>query len=124
MYELMLDRAGAAGYEHYEISNLCLPGFASLHNSKYWTGAPYYGFGCSAHSYDGKFRRWSNERDVAGYPEFCEAGRWPIVESLTRTEDEAPAEAVFLGLGMMSGMITKHDHNLFGTGLREQQHQD
>ena len=64
MYEVMLDRASAAGYEHYEISNLCLPGFQSRHNTKYWTGAPYYGFGCSAHSYDGEFRRWANERDV------------------------------------------------------------
>ena len=53
MYEVMLDRASESGYEHYEISNLCLPGFESRHNTKYWTGAPYYGFGCSAHSYDG-----------------------------------------------------------------------
>ena len=28
MYEVMLERAVASGYEHYEISNLCLPGFA------------------------------------------------------------------------------------------------
>lgn len=57
MYERMLERAVAAGYEHYEISNLCRPGFDSRHNTKYWTGEPYFGFGCSAHSYDGKFRR-------------------------------------------------------------------
>ncbi|HKZ01467.1 MAG TPA: radical SAM family heme chaperone HemW, partial [Pyrinomonadaceae bacterium] len=50
MYELMLERSGRAGYVHYEISNLSLPGFESRHNTKYWTGAPYYGFGCSAHS--------------------------------------------------------------------------
>ena len=40
MYELMLDAAAQAGYEHYEISNLSLPGFESRHNTKYWTGAP------------------------------------------------------------------------------------
>jgi oxygen-independent coproporphyrinogen-3 oxidase len=124
MYELMLDRACEAGYEHYEISNLCLPGFASLHNSKYWTGAPYYGFGCSAHSYDGKFRRWSNERDVAGYTEFCETGQSPIVESLTLTKDEARAEALFLGLRMMRGLSAEHYQKLFGINLREQHEQD
>ncbi len=124
MYELMLDRACEAGYEHYEISNLCLPGFASLHNSKYWTGAPYYGFGCSAHSYDGKFRRWSNERDVAGYTEFCEAGRSPIVESLNLTKDEARAEAVFLGLRMMRGISAENYQKLFGADLREQHGDD
>jgi oxygen-independent coproporphyrinogen-3 oxidase len=124
MYELMLDRAGEAGYEHYEISNLCLPGFASLHNSKYWTGAPYYGFGCSAHSYDGKFRRWSNQRDVTGYTKFAEAGRSPIVESLTLTKDEARAEAVFLGLRMMRGISAEHYHELFGADLREQHGDD
>ena len=70
MYEAMLDRAVAAGYEHYEISNLCLPRYESRHNTKYWTAAPYYGFGCSAHSYDGHRRRWANERDPAGYMDF------------------------------------------------------
>ena len=74
MYEVMLDRAVEAGYEHYEISNLCLPGLESRHNTKYWTAAPYYGFGCSAHSYDGGFRRWANERDPVRYMEMLDAG--------------------------------------------------
>ena len=39
MYEWMLECASEAGYEHYEISNLCLRGFESRHNTKYWTGA-------------------------------------------------------------------------------------
>src|SRR3989441_1861851 len=79
MYELMLDRACEAGYEHYEISNLCLPGFESRHNTKYWTGAPYYGFGCSAHSYDGSFRRWANERDLMRYMAMIEQDSSAIV---------------------------------------------
>src|SRR5574341_219344 len=62
MYRLMVDEVSTAGYEHYEISNFCRPGSASRHNTKYWTGAPYYGFGNSAHSYDGARRRWANER--------------------------------------------------------------
>ncbi len=54
MYELLVERTRAAGYEQYEISNFCLPGYEARHNTKYWTGAPYYGFGSSAHSFDGQ----------------------------------------------------------------------
>src|SRR5574338_94678 len=86
MYEWMLERATAAGYEHYEISNLCRPGFHSQHNVKYWTAAPYYGFGCSAHSYDGATRRWSNHREVLKYLETVEGSASPVVEEQQLSE--------------------------------------
>lgn len=104
MYESMLERAVAAGYEHYEISNLCLPGFQSRHNTKYWTGEPYFGFGCSAHSYDGKNRRWSNQRDVHEYVRLVEQGLKPLAEEHDLTLDELRSEALFLGLRMMRGV--------------------
>jgi oxygen-independent coproporphyrinogen-3 oxidase len=119
MYALMLERAGAAGYRHYEISNLCLPGFESRHNTKYWTGMPYYGFGCSAHSYDGRLRRWSNERDVARYTHLVEADRAPIVERVELSEDQARAEALFLGLRMMQGVDLNYYKSRFGYDIRE-----
>ena len=57
---LLMDRMKEKGYEHYEISNYALPGMRSKHNSSYWQGKPYYGFGPSAHSFDGKnTRRWN-----------------------------------------------------------------
>src|SRR6266850_6353110 len=108
MYEWMLERASDAGYEHYEISNLCRPGFTSRHNSKYWTGAAYYGFGCSAHSYDGRMRRWSNKRDVLAYVETIENQLSPIVEEHELSAAEIRAEAVFLGMRLMSGGDTMH----------------
>ena len=104
MYEWMLERAAQAGYEHYEISNLCRPGFQSRHNTKYWTAEPYFGFGCSAHSYDGATRRWSNERDVLKFVEAVEHGRSPIVEKQILTERDIRAESLFLGLRMMRGV--------------------
>jgi putative oxygen-independent coproporphyrinogen III oxidase len=119
MYELMLERACAAGYQHYEISNLCLPAFQAWHNSKYWTGEPYFGFGCSAHSFDGKFRRWSNERDVGRYIKLVEARESAIVESTQLSRDEARAEAIFLGMRMMRGVSLQEYQQLFGADLRE-----
>jgi oxygen-independent coproporphyrinogen-3 oxidase len=104
MYETMLERSTRAGYEHYEISNLCRPGFASRHNTKYWTGDPYFGFGCSAHSYDGENRRWSNHRDVLKYVESVESGSLPVVEEQILTESDIKAEGLFLGLRLMRGV--------------------
>jgi oxygen-independent coproporphyrinogen III oxidase len=124
MYRLMIDRVCDAGYEHYEISNFCLPGYEARHNTKYWIGAPYFGFGCSAHSYDGKLRRWSNERDSARYVEVIEAGRSPIVDVIELSERDAQAESMFLGMRLMRGMNVRNFEARFGTDPREQYRDD
>lgn len=56
---IAMDMLEAAGYEHYEISNFARPGMRSQHNSSYWQGIPYFGFGPGAHSYDGIARYWN-----------------------------------------------------------------
>lgn len=56
---LLMQWLGEAGYEHYEISNFAKPGYRSRHNSSYWQGKYYYGFGPSAHSFDGSSRWWN-----------------------------------------------------------------
>ena len=58
-FERVMDVMDEAGYEHYEISNFCLPGYQAKHNSSYWTGETYLGIGPSAHSFDGKSRCWN-----------------------------------------------------------------
>jgi oxygen-independent coproporphyrinogen-3 oxidase len=78
MYYTLIDTMTAAGYEHYEISNFCKPGFRSRHNSDYWKpwSEHYLGLGAGAHSYDGNTRSW-NVCDVEKYilgnePKECE----------------------------------------------------
>ena len=124
MYELMLERADAAGYEHYEISNLCLPGFDSRHNTKYWNGAPYFGFGCSAHSFDGANKRWSNLRDVTQYVDQVEVNGSAVIEERELSEAETRAEAVFLGMRLMSGVDVRQYRQLFGVDLRDEYRED
>ena len=53
-----------AGYLHYEISNFALPGMESKHNSAYWQGKPYMGFGPAAHSFQGKIRSWNISNNI------------------------------------------------------------
>ena len=59
LFGTLIDSLSAAGYDHYEISNFCLPGLHSRHNSSYWTGKKYLGCGPSAHSYNGISRQWN-----------------------------------------------------------------
>ena len=65
-FETMCDILSGAGYIHYEISNFCLPGRHSRHNTAYWQNKPYLGCGASAHSYNLATRQW-NVRDITAY---------------------------------------------------------
>jgi oxygen-independent coproporphyrinogen-3 oxidase len=120
MYATMIETVCGAGYQHYEISNFCLPGFESRHNSKYWAGAPYYGCGNSAHSYDGARRRWANERDVGKYVELIERGESPVVERTEMSEDDVRSESIFLGLRLMRGIDLEDYRSRFGKDLRDE----
>ena len=124
MYEWMLEQASQAGYQHYEISNLCRPGFYSRHNVKYWSGEPYYGFGCSAHSYDGAMRRWSNHRDVLKYVEIVESGVSAVVDEQQLSPTDVRAEAVFLGMRLMQGVDLRRYRESFGVDLRDERGAD
>lgn len=82
-FEMLMEWLGAAGYEHYEISNFALPGWHSRHNSSYWQGKPYLGLGPSAHSFNGASRQW-NIASNAQYIKSIAAGKVPFeIESLT-----------------------------------------
>ena len=120
MYQLLIERTRAAGYEHYEISNFCLAGREARHNLKYWTNAPYYGFGSSAHSYDGARLRWSNERDAARYCELIETKGSAVVETNELSAHDAGAEALFLGLRLMRGVDLQAHQIQFGTDVRRE----
>ena len=73
-FNILTEKAAAAGFIHYEISNFAKPGFISVHNSNYWKQVIYLGLGPSAHSFNGYSRQW-NVRDLTGYIKSVKAGK-------------------------------------------------
>lgn len=119
MYHLLMERAAREGYAHYEISNFCLPGHAARHNTKYWTLAPVHGFGCAAHSFDGRRTRRANARDARKYIGMIEAGASPAVEIVNLDADAAHAENIFLNLRLLEQGVDLDAHKArFGRDVR------
>jgi oxygen-independent coproporphyrinogen-3 oxidase len=97
------DALGAAGFEHYEVSNFAREGARSRHNSAYWSGRRYAGLGPSAHEFDGDSRRWN----IAAYSEWLcalAAARDPIGGREELTSENRRDEGVYLGLRTMDGL--------------------
>jgi oxygen-independent coproporphyrinogen-3 oxidase len=113
MYEMMIERLTKAGYAQYEISNFSRPGYESRHNSKYWRLEPVFGFGVSAHSFDGE-QRYANERDTAKYVSLVErSGSAEVM----REDINTASEFVFLGLRMESGVDVSDYNQRFSADL-------
>ncbi|KAA9039324.1 radical SAM family heme chaperone HemW [Ginsengibacter hankyongi] len=99
-----------AGYEHYEISNFAKPGYRSRHNSSYWQGKKYIGIGPSAHSYDGKSRRWN----IANNPSYIKSIKNNIIpfEEEKLTNVERLNEYIMTSLRTIEGLDLKTiEHN-------------
>jgi oxygen-independent coproporphyrinogen-3 oxidase len=108
-YEMAVERLAALGIPRYEISNFARPGFESVHNLKYWTLAPYAGFGADAHSFDGLVRK-QNPESVAAY---LEGGATET--SVARPEEER----FFVGLRLTAGIrLAPADWQRFQTPIR------
>jgi oxygen-independent coproporphyrinogen III oxidase len=115
-YETACTDLGAAGYEHYEISNWGKPGFASRHNLKYWRREAYLGFGAGAHSFSGT-ERWANAHDAAEYVGAITAGRLPAEQIEKLTAESALEEELFLGLRQLSGIDVARIEREYGVSL-------
>jgi len=115
MYEVMCDKLAAAGYEQYEISNFARAGHESRHNNKYWQLEPVYGFGVSAHSFNG-IERYANERDTNRYVELIETGS---AAEVSRETIDVVAEFVFLGLRLNKGISHSDFERKFGRSISE-----
>jgi oxygen-independent coproporphyrinogen-3 oxidase len=81
------EKLSELGYEHYEISNYAKPGKRSRHNSSYWKGMPYYGFGPSAHAFNGKnIRKWNISDNILYNQRVLNNESCFEIETLTETQ--------------------------------------
>jgi putative oxygen-independent coproporphyrinogen III oxidase len=111
-YTLLMKELKQAGYEHYEISNFCLPGCHSRHNSSYWQGIPYLGCGAAAHSYNGNEREW-NIADLKQYTIGIEQGERNF-ETEELDEDTRYNELVMTSLRTANGVDLELLNQKFG----------
>jgi len=74
LFNILIEKAEAAGFVHYEISNFGKPGYFSVHNTNYWKQINYLGLGPSAHSFNGYSRQW-NVSDLKGYIKSVNSGK-------------------------------------------------
>jgi putative oxygen-independent coproporphyrinogen III oxidase len=102
------DTLGAAGFEHYEVSNYAQPGAHAQHNSSYWRHVAYDAIGPAAHRFDGERRSWN----VAPYAEWLRRLRAGIdptdgAESLTPADVES--ERTYIGLRTTNGLVLSQE---------------
>lgn len=118
MFGLAEDRLGAAGFEHYEISNYAKRGFRSKHNSIYWLNRPYLGFGAGAHSY---FRgvRYSNLLSPSDYVDRLLRGESVVATTEVISRDTEIGESLMLGLRLSEGIAFAEFRERFGCDVRE-----
>ena len=115
LFTTLIDELTEAGYQHYEISNFCLPGLHSRHNSSYWTGKKYLGCGPSAHSFNGTSRQW-NVASLSAYIDGIQQGNPDYeIEELdlyTRYND-----FVLTSIRTCWGMSLSHLRSTYGEAL-------
>ncbi len=82
-FHFLIDFMNKNNFVQYELSNFAKEGSESKHNSSYWQGKTYLGFGPSAHSFNQKTRSW-NVANNARYMKVLNSGVLPLeIEVLT-----------------------------------------
>jgi len=105
-FELLSEFAAVNGYDHYEISNLAIPGKYAVHNTNYWLGMPYLGIGPSAHSFNGTARK-ANISNNALYTTALLSGKEAPAETEQLTTIEHLNEYIMTSIRTMWGITAR-----------------
>lgn len=106
MYSMTIERLGASGYKHYEISNFAKDGYECKHNLIYWKAEQYVGIGAGAHSYlDDK--RYNNIYGINEYIRSVMEHDIPKENIQEIHKEESMSEYIILGLRLVDGVSVK-----------------
>jgi len=132
MYEELVERTTAAGFQQYEVANfardkrlssqrstLDLPSHACRHNVNYWRGGSFHGLGPSATGYvrGVRTKNWSN---TPLYCEQLENGSRAIESSEELSPLKRAGETAAFGLRMNIGWPFEEFHETTGHELRNE----
>jgi len=116
-FKQMMEWMNRNGYQHYEISNFCLPGRYSRHNTSYWKREKYLGIGPSAHSFNLNSRQW-NTANISNYLKAIDAGHLPFEREIL-TSDQQYNEYVMTSIRTMWGCSIQTVNDAFGQQYAE-----
>lgn len=111
-FKILLESTTEKGFVHYEISNFAKEGYYSKHNSIYWLGGHYVGFGPSAHSFNGTSRQWN----VSNMKQYTSPEKIDhiVAEKEILTTIQQFNEYVMTSLRTSWGCDVEHIQNVFG----------
>ena len=112
-FRMMVEYLQTAGFEQYEISNFAKPGWQSRHNSHYWSGGAYLGFGPAAHSFDGQNIRSWNIANNALYVQAINANTLPY-EMETLSLPDRINEKILTHLRLKTGLPVDYENSTIG----------
>jgi oxygen-independent coproporphyrinogen III oxidase len=91
------------GLHRYEISAFARKGYESRHNSGYWTGRPFLGFGPSAFSY-WEWKRFRNQVHLQRYRRQLREGKSPIDFEERLSDPDRWKEQLAIQLRLLNGV--------------------
>lgn len=127
MYERASEWLDKSGYQQYEISNWCRPGYECRHNLQYWRNFPYLACGPGAHGFANGIR-YRNLRspkryiELLGKPVSLEFPLTPVVEHFERVSALTErAETIMMSLRLTKEGINRDQFlERFGVDLLEE----
>lgn len=112
MYLAAAEALRSRGFRQYEVSNFARKGLYSRHNTKYWTGGEYLGFGPSASS-DFAGKRFTMVRDLQSYIQGIKNGGNVMEDVQEIPLRERAGEYLMLRLRTTAGIYAEEYERMF-----------
>ncbi len=107
MYRMAQQILQKAGFIQYEISAFAKPSYMAKHNTGYWTGRPFFGFGPSAYSFF-EGMRFANIANINRYVKLLEQGESPVTTLDALEPNARKCELLAIHLRLLAGVGLSH----------------